>query len=71
MDYLPYIRTTIIKFYNIYIRIDLAHNELYCAKVGKSGIRNVMFTQLLMYNKKRDADRFCEAVQACIRMCPC
>ena len=41
MDYLTYRLTTHgIVFYTTNISVDLAHHEIFHAKVGKSGIKN-------------------------------
>ena len=40
VDYLPYRWTTMEKrFYTNYIVLDLAHYNIFCAKVGKNGIK--------------------------------
>ena len=40
MDYLAYRYTNMIKlFHTTYISVDIAHHEIFHAKVGKSGIK--------------------------------
>ena len=44
MGYLTYRWTnTVLLFYTTYISVDLAHHEVFHSKVGKGGIRKVIF----------------------------
>ena len=39
MDYLTYRWTNLVYlFYTTYISVNLAHHEIFCAKIGKGGI---------------------------------
>ena len=37
----------VLLFYTTYISVDLAHHEIFCAKVGKGGINIHMFLKHL------------------------